>query len=147
MKATRLYRIASVLLFVVAVGNTYGLLNFWHVAATMPLVRFPIGHADFSYAQVVLGYQVFCSMCILFAAYLAWHLAALARTTPRAIGALGWILFTYQILGVCISWMFFSGVVKTFHGMGRSCCLWPPMRRNPAKGMSGANLSRRDHLA
>jgi hypothetical protein len=111
MKATRLYRIASVLLFVVAVGNTYGLLNFWHVAAPMPPVRFPIGHADFSYAQVVLGYQVFCSMCILFAAYLAWHLAALARTTPRAIGAAGWILFTYQILGVCISWMFFSGVV------------------------------------
>jgi hypothetical protein len=58
MKATRLYRIASVLLFVVAVGNTYGLLNFWHVAAPMPPVRFPIGHADFSYAQVVLGYQV-----------------------------------------------------------------------------------------
>lgn len=112
MKATRLYRIASVLLFVAAVGNTYGLLNFWHVAAPMPPVRFPIGHADVSYAQVVLGYQVFCSMCILFAAYLAWHLAALARSTPRAIGALGWILFTYQILGFCISWMFFSGVVR-----------------------------------
>ena len=111
MKATRLYRIASVLLFVVAVGNTYGLLNFWHVAAPMPPVRFPIGHADFSYAQVVLGYQVFCSMCVLFAAYLAWHLADLARTTPRAIGALGWVLFAYQILGVCISRIFFAGTV------------------------------------
>jgi hypothetical protein len=113
MKATRLYRIASVLLFVAAIGNMYGLLNFWHVAAPMPPVRFPIGHADFSYAQVVLGYQVVCSMCILFAAYLAWHLSALVRTTPRAIGSLGWILFTYQILGVrilalviavCIGW-------------------------------------------
>jgi hypothetical protein len=92
MKATSLYKIASVLLVLVAVGNTYGLLSFWHVAAPMPPMRFPIGHADFSYAQVVLGYQVFCSMCVLFAAYLAWHLAGLARTTPRAIGALGWIL-------------------------------------------------------
>ena len=111
MKATKLYRIASVLLFLAAVGNTYGLLNFWRVAAPMPPVRFPIGHADFSYAQVALGYQVFCSMCILFAAYLAWHLAALARTTPRAIGALGWMLFGYQLLGVCVSRFFFSGVV------------------------------------
>jgi len=126
MKATRLYRIASVLLFVVAVGNTYGLLNFWHVAAPMPPVRFPIGHADFSYAQVVLGYQVFCSMCILFAAYLAWHLAARARTTPRAIGASGWILFTYQILGVCISWMFFSGVVWLLALVIAVCIGWAP---------------------
>jgi len=124
MKATMLYRIASVLLFVAAVGNMYGLLNFWHVAAPMPPVRFPIGHADFSYAQVVLGYQVVCSMCILFAAYLAWHLSALARTTPRAIGALGWTLFTYQILGVCISWMFFSGVVRLLALVIALCIGW-----------------------
>jgi len=124
MKATKLYGIASVLLFLVAVGNTYGLLNLWHVAAPMPLVRFPIGHAGFSYAQVVLGYQVFCSMCILFAAYLAWHLAALARTTPSAIGALGWVLFAYQILGVCISWIFFSGIVWLLATVIAVCIGW-----------------------
>ena len=111
MKATKLYRIASVLLFLGAVGNTYGLVNFWRLAAPLPPVRFPIGHADFSYAQVTLGYQVFCSMCILFAAYLAWHLGTLARTAPHAIGALGWILFAYQLLGVGISRFFLSGFV------------------------------------
>lgn len=121
MKASRLYRIASVLIFLAAIGNTYALLNFWRVAAPMPPVRFPIGHADVSYAQVVLGYQVFCSMCILFAAYLAWHLAALARTTPRAIGALGWILFAYQLLGVCISRIFFSGVVLLLAAVTAVC--------------------------
>jgi hypothetical protein len=124
MKATKLYRIASVLLLLVAAGNTYGLLNFWHVAASMPPVRFPIGHAGFSYAQVVLGYQVFCSMCVLFAAYLAWHLAALARTTPRAIGALGWVLFAYQILGVYISWIFFSGPVLLLAAVIAVCVGW-----------------------
>lgn len=41
MKATSLYRIASVLLFLAAVGNTYGLLNFWHVTEPMPPVRSP----------------------------------------------------------------------------------------------------------
>ena len=124
MKATSLYRIASVLLFLAAVGNTYGLLNFWHVAAPMPPVRFPIGHAPYSYAQVVLGYQVFCSMCVLFAAFLAWHLATLARTTPRAIGALGWALFAYQTLGIYISLIFFSGFVLVFSAVIAICIGW-----------------------
>ena len=124
MKASKLYRIASVLLFVAAVGNTYGLLNFWHVAAPMPPVRFPIGHANFSYAQVVLGYQVFCSMCVLIAAYLAWHLASLARATPRAIGALGWVLFAYQLLGVGVSWVFFSGLVRLLALVIALCVGW-----------------------
>jgi hypothetical protein len=145
MKATKLYRIASVLLFLAAVGNTYGLLNFWHVAALMPRVRFPIGHADFSYAQVVLGYQVFCSMCVLFAAYLAWHLAALARTAPRAIGALGWVLFAYQILGVCVTWIFFSGIVRLLAAVIAFCIGWATWlvtaRRQTQRGPSERALA------
>ena len=86
MKATKLYRTASGLLFLWAAGNTYGLLMFWQVAGPMAPVHFPAGHTAYSYAQVVPGYQVFCSLCFLFAAYLAWHLGALARTTPHAIG-------------------------------------------------------------
>ena len=61
MKAIALYRTAGVLLFAAAAGNTYGLLNFWHVAGPMNPVRFPWGHSGFSYAQVVLGLEVFCS--------------------------------------------------------------------------------------
>ena len=63
-------------------------------------------------------------MCILLAAYLAWHLAALARTTPRAIGALGWILFAYQLLGVCISRIFFSGFVLLLAAVTAVCIGW-----------------------
>ena len=111
MKATVLYRIASALLFVAAAGNTYALLNFWHVAATMNSVRFPSGHSGFSYAQVVLGLGLFCSLCVLFGAYLAWHLGGLAREAPQAIGTLGWVLFAYQLVGVVISWIALSGLV------------------------------------
>jgi hypothetical protein len=124
MKATKLYRTASVLLFLVAIGNTFGLLNFWHAAAPLPPVRFPIGHAPFSYAQVVLGYQVFCSFCVLFAAYLAWHLGTLARRTPQAIGAMGWVLFAYLLVGVYISWIFFSGFVLLLTAAIAACIGW-----------------------
>ncbi len=121
MNATVLYRIGSVLLFVAAAGNTYGLLVFRHVAASLPPVRFPWGHADVSYAQVVVGYEVFCSLCVLFCAYLAWHLGTLARTTPQAIGASGWLLFVYQLTGFYFSLIFLSGFVRILSAVIAIC--------------------------
>jgi len=124
MKATALYRVAAVLLFVAALGNTYGVVRFWQVAGSMNAVRFPVGHSGFSYAQVVLGSWVFCSLCVLFGAYLAWHLGGLARTTPQAIGALGWVLFAYQLVGVYISWIFLSGFVRILAAAIAICIGW-----------------------
>ena len=124
MKPTKLYRTASVLLFLWAAGNTYGLLMFWHVAGSMSLVRFPVGHSGFSYAQVVLGYEVFCSFCVLFAAYLASHLGTLARTVPKAIGGMGWILFAYSLAGVYVSWIYFSGFVLILTAVIAICIGW-----------------------
>jgi hypothetical protein len=124
MKATKLYRTASGLLVLWAAGNTYGLLMFWHVAGSMSPVRFPVGHSGFSYAQVVLGFDVFCSFCVLFAAYLAWHLGTLARTMPRAIGAMGWILFAYSLAAVYISWISFSGFVLLLAAAIAVCIGW-----------------------
>jgi hypothetical protein len=124
MKATVLYKIASALLFVVAAGNTYGTLNFWHVAGSMNAVPFPIGHSGFSYAQVVLGSWVFCSLCVLFGAYLAWHLGSLTKTMPQAIGALGWVLFAYQLAGVYVSFIFLSGPVRILAAIITLCVGW-----------------------
>jgi hypothetical protein len=124
MKATALYRVAAVLVFVAAIGNTYGVVRFWQVAGSMNAVRFPVGHSGFSYAQVVLGSWVFCSLCVLFGAYLAWHLGGLARTTPQAIGALGWVLFAYQLVGVYISWIFLSGFVRILAAAIAICIGW-----------------------
>jgi hypothetical protein len=124
MKATTLYRIASALLFVAAAGNTYGFLNFWRVAGPMPPVRFPWGHSGFSYAQVVLGFSMFSSLSVLFGAYLSWHLGALVRRTPQAIGGLGWALFAYQIVGFYISVIFLSGFVRILAAVLVICTGW-----------------------
>ena len=124
MKATMLYRIAGGLLLLWAAGNTYGLLMFWHATGSMNPVRFPVGHTDVTYAQVVLGYEVFCSFCVLFAAYLAWHLGTLARTMPDAIGAVGWGLLAYSLAAVYISWIFFSGFVLLLSTAIAVCLGW-----------------------
>jgi hypothetical protein len=131
MKPTVLYRIASALLLIAAAGNTYGLLRFWQVAGSMSPVRFPWGHSGFSYAEVVLGFELFCSLCVLFGAYVAWHLGALARTTPQAIGALGWIFFGYQVVGVYISFIFLSGFVRILAITITVCIGWASWLSRP----------------
>jgi hypothetical protein len=124
MKATALYRIASVLLFVIAAGNTYGVSRFRQLSESMNNVHFAVGHSGFTYAQFVVALELFCSLCVLFAAYLAWHLGALARTTPQAIGALGWVLFAYQLVGVYITSIFFSGFVLILSAGIAICTGW-----------------------
>jgi hypothetical protein len=124
MKATRLYRIAGVLLLLSAVGNTYGDLNFWHIAGAMPPVHVPLGHAGLSYAQAVFGLDLLCSLCVLFAAYLAWHLGTLARIAPQSIGAMGWLLFAYQLVGVSISFICLSGLVRIVFMILAVCLGW-----------------------
>lgn len=123
MKPTMLYRIASVLIIVFVTGNIYGLSQFWQVAVLNP-VRFPVGHRPLTYAQVVLGLEMFCSLCVLFGAYLTWHLGELARKAPQAIGALGWVLFAYQLVGVVISWIALSGLVVILSAGIAICVGW-----------------------
>src|SRR5215472_6180213 len=71
----------------------------WQGNAKLPLRRnFDESNESLPNRQLValgMGCLVFCSFCVLFAAYLAWHLGALARTMPQAIGAVGWILLAY----------------------------------------------------
>ena len=133
MKASVFYRVAGVLLLVAAAGNTYGLVRFWQAAGQSAPLRFPGGHG-LSYAQVVLGLQLFCSLCILFGAYLAWHLGGMARTAPQAIGGVGWVLFAYQLFGVYISFNALSGLVRILAiciAVCAGCAAWLSRRETP----------------
>ena len=112
---------------------------FLHAVGSMNPVHFPVGHSGFSYAQVVLGYEVFCSFCVLFAAYLALHLGTLARTMPRAIGGVGWILFAYSLVGVYISWIAFSGFVLLLTAAIAICIGWATwLTRSASPGLAAA---------
>ena len=111
MTATALYRSASFLLVVAAAGNTFGVMRFWQAGGALNSMPLPEDHR-LSYGPVLLALGIFCSLCIAFAAYLSWRLGTLARTTPQAIGALGWALFAYQLLGVYVSFNELSGLVR-----------------------------------
>ncbi|HUB28631.1 MAG TPA: hypothetical protein VL967_03000 [Terracidiphilus sp.] len=123
MKATGLYRTAALLLLVAAAGNTYGVVRFWLAGGAMNAIPLPEDHRVL-FGPVVLVLGIFCSLCVLFAAYLAWHLGTLAKTTPQAIGALGWALFAYQLLGVYVSFSELSGLVRILAVALAICTGW-----------------------
>jgi hypothetical protein len=123
MKETVLYRTASTLLVLAAAGNTYGVVRFWQAGGALNSMPLPEDHRV-SYGPVLLALGVFCSLCIVFGAYLAWHLGTLARTAPQAIGALGWALFAYQLLGVYVSFNELSGLVRILSVALAICSGW-----------------------
>jgi hypothetical protein len=136
MNATALYKTASTLLVVAAAGNTYGIVRFWQAGGALNSMPLPEDHR-ISYGPVVLALGFFCSLCVVFAAYLAWHLGTLARTSPHAIGALGWALFVYQLLGVYVSFNELSGLVRILSLALAICTGWAAWLTRGARSARG----------
>jgi hypothetical protein len=49
-----------------------------------------------------------------FSACLSWHLGSLAKTTPQAIGMIGWFFCAVQVAGIVTGWIYFSYVQALF---------------------------------
>lgn len=114
MTATLLYRISAFVLVLFAAGHTLGFLKFKAptpegvaVQQAMDNVRFSLGGKSYTYGDFYRGLGLFCTANLLFAAFLAWHLGAMAKSSPQAIGALGWVFFGLQIVGILLSWSYF----------------------------------------
>jgi hypothetical protein len=78
MNATLLYRIASALLVLFAVGHTIGFLRLKPptpeaaaVYDAMHKVHFQVGGSSFSYGGFYIGFGLFVTAYLLFSAYLA----------------------------------------------------------------------------
>ncbi len=131
MKPTLLYRIASGLLVVFAASHTYGLLSFQAsspevrgVREAMNDIHFQLMGANCSYGGFYIGFDLLMTAYLLFSAFLAWHLGGLARKNPETIGALGWSLFTVQLLNLVLSWMYFFVAPVAVSALAADCLGW-----------------------
>jgi len=131
MKATLLYRIASVLLILFAAGHTIGFLKFKpptpEAAAVwdaMNNVHFQVGRASFSYGGFYIGFGLLATAYLLFSAFLAWHLGGLAATNRQAIGALGWAFFMLQLASLALSWSYFFLPPVVLSALVAACTGW-----------------------
>jgi hypothetical protein len=114
MTATLLYRIAAVVFVLFAAGHTVGFLKFKPANAegvavydSMNKVRLQVGSGQLTYGDFYRGFGLFCTLYLLFAAYMAWFLGGLAQSNPQAIGALGWVFFVLQLGSIVVSWIYF----------------------------------------
>jgi hypothetical protein len=130
MKATWLYRIASILLILFATAHTVGFLKFVPptsegkaVMDAMNTVSLQPG-AVYTYGGFYRGFGLFVTVYLLFAAILAWHLGELARKLPAAAGSLPWIFFCVQLASVAISWRYFPAPPVVSSALVALCVGW-----------------------
>ena len=115
MSATLLYRIATFLLVLLALGHTYSFLTLRAPSAegravydAMNAVHFELGGRSHSYGEIYRGLGLFCTVSLVFSAFLSWHLGELARHAAGAIGTLGWVFFVVQLATVVLSFLYFG---------------------------------------
>jgi hypothetical protein len=123
MSATLLYRISAVVLLIFAVGHTMGFMTFKPASAdalavyqAMKSVHFDLSGSTRTYSALYTGFGLMVTAYLLFAAFLAWHLASLARTQPRAIGALAWAFVAVQLICLELSIRYFFLAPMLFSG-------------------------------
>lgn len=121
MSATLLYRIASVLLLLFALGHTVGFLKFKPptpegiaVRDAMNNVHFQVRGHEYSYGRFYRGFGLFNSAFLLFAALLAWHFGTLATRDLRAIGIVGWAFCLMMVATLVLCWAYFNPIATTF---------------------------------
>jgi len=113
--ATLLYRIAAIIFVFFAVGHTYRFLSLRPpspegraVYDSMNAVHFEVRGRNYSYGAFYRGFGLSCTVAMLLSAFLSWHLGQLARSTPAAVGFMGWAFFFLQLPGVVLSFLYFG---------------------------------------
>ena len=80
----------------------------------MTSVHFDFGGRNATYTDFYNGFGLTCTVYLLFSAFLAWHLGALAQTAPQAIGMLGWAFLATQVIALVITGFYFALVPTIF---------------------------------
>jgi len=131
MTATSLFRIAAVLLLLFALGHTVGFLKFRPptpqgevVRQGMNDVHFEVRGKTYSYGGFYVGFGLFNTLFLVFAAVLAWHLGSLASQAPQAIGPIGWALCVVMVGSLVLCWAWFNNIAMAFSAVLVICLGW-----------------------
>ena len=139
MKASTLYRIAAVLMVLFAIGHTVGFLQHdpsWGVdtlLSSMKSIHFNIQGFSRSYWDFFVGFGLFVTVFLLFAAVLAWQLGGLpAETLARMRGTVWGLAGCFGAITV-LSWRYLFWIPIVFAGVIPAClsaAAWQASRRS-----------------
>src|SRR5580700_2907709 len=112
MKASLLYRIASVLLLLFAIGHTLGFRQTnpeWGVGSlidSMRSIHFDAQGFSRTYWDFFSAFGLFFSVFLLFAAVLAWLLGGLPAETLARVRSIAWALAGCFVAVTALSWRY-----------------------------------------
>jgi hypothetical protein len=127
LKASVLYRIASVLLLLFAVGHTFGFRKIdpkWGVdslIASMRTIHFDAQGFSRSYWDFYTGFGLFVTVFLLFAAFLAWQLGGLPAQTLAGMRGVTWAFALCFVAVTVLSWRYFFIVPVVFSSVVTIC--------------------------
>jgi hypothetical protein len=113
VKPSVLYRIAAVLLLLFAIGHTLGFRQIdpkWGVDSligSMQSIHFDAQGFSRTYWDFFVGFGLFVSVFLLFAAVLAWQLGGLSKETLRLMPAVTWSLAICFGGVTVLCWLYF----------------------------------------
>ena len=120
MKASLFYRIASILLLLFAVGHTLGFRHVdpqWGVDSlveSMRTMHFNANGSDRTYWDFFVGFGLFVTVLIAFAAAVAWQLGSLPAETLAAMRVMVWGFVVAFAVIVYLSWRYFFMIPLVF---------------------------------
>lgn len=137
MRVSVLYRVASVLLLLFAIGHTLGFTKTdpnWGVdvlVGSMRSIHFDAQGFSRSYWDFFVGFGLFVSVFLLFSAVLAWQLGGVRRENLASMRGIAWVFAGCFFAVAFLSWRFFFAVPIIFSVAIALCLIaaaWLSMR-------------------
>ena len=113
MKASLLYRIASILLLLFAAGHTLGFRQIdpkWGVDSliqSMRSIHFNANGFDRTYWDFFVGFGLFVTVLMVFASIIAWQLGGLPTETLAAMRISAWGFVICFAVVAYLTWRYF----------------------------------------
>jgi hypothetical protein len=129
MKASVLYRIASGLLLLFAIGHTLGFRQIdpgWGVDSAIGALksaRFAVQGFQRTYWDFYTGFGLFVTVFLLFAAVVAWQLGGLSQEVLAAMPVVTWGLGLSFVVVTFLSWRYFFVVPLAFSALITICLI------------------------
>jgi hypothetical protein len=127
MKTSLLYRIASVLLLLFALGHTLGFRRVdprWGIDSTIGELRsthFDAQGFNRTYWDFFTGFGLFVTVLLLFIAVLSWQLGGLPKESLGAMPLATWGLAICFVVVTFLSWRYFFMAPVIFSGVITIC--------------------------
>ena len=129
MKASLLYRIASVLLILFALGHTLGFRRVdprWKLDSIIAALRsthFEVQGLNRTYWDFYVGFGLFVTILLLFTAILTWQLGGLPKDHLSEMRLVAWSLAACFVVVTFLSWKYFFIVPVIFSGVIAICLI------------------------